>query len=68
MEAALRTAADTLEGKSLDKIEYEQVRGREGVKKATINISRKRDKDCSCIWSKKCKRNNGRDKKRNIRF
>ena len=41
MEAALRTAADTLEGKSLDKIEYEAVRGREGVKKATVNIAGK---------------------------
>lgn len=41
MEAALRTATDTLEGKSLDKIEYEVVRGREGVKKATVNIAGK---------------------------
>ncbi|NLG93709.1 MAG: 2Fe-2S iron-sulfur cluster binding domain-containing protein, partial [Clostridiales bacterium] len=34
MEAALRTAADTLEGKSLDSIEYKEVRGTEGIKEA----------------------------------
>ena len=30
MEAALRTAADTLEGKSLDSIEYHEIRGTQG--------------------------------------
>ena len=39
MEAALRTAADILEGKSLEKIDYEAVRGNEGIKKATLNIA-----------------------------
>ena len=38
MEAALRTAQDTLTGKSLDKINFEQVRGGEGIKRATVNI------------------------------
>jgi NADP-reducing hydrogenase subunit HndD len=38
MEAALRTAADILEGKNLEKIEYEQVRTEEGIKKATLDI------------------------------
>ena len=38
MEAALRTASDTLTGKSLDKINFEQVRGGEGIKRATVNI------------------------------
>ena len=33
MEAALRTAQETLTGKSLEKIEFEQVRGKEGIKK-----------------------------------
>ena len=41
MEAALRTAQDTLTGKSLDKIEFEQVRGGKGIKKATIEIAGK---------------------------
>lgn len=41
MEAALRTAGETLEGKSLDKIEYEAVRGKKGIKKAKINIAGK---------------------------
>ena len=36
MEAALRTVAEILEGKSLANIEYEAVRGVEGVKEATI--------------------------------
>lgn len=41
MEAALRTAQDTLTGKSLDKIEFEQVRGGKEIKKATIEIAGK---------------------------
>ncbi|MCI9273689.1 MAG: ferredoxin [Clostridiales bacterium] len=39
MEAALRTAADTLEGKSLDSIEYTEVRGTEGYKEATYKVA-----------------------------
>ena len=39
MEAALRTAQDTLTGKDLDKIDFEQVRGGDGIKKATVNIN-----------------------------
>ena len=39
MEAALRTAADTLTGKSLDNIEYKEVRGFEGIKEATYDIA-----------------------------
>jgi len=41
MEAALRTAQDTLTGKELDKIEFEQVRGGKGIKKATVKIAGK---------------------------
>lgn len=41
MEAALRTAQDTLTGKNLDKIDFEQVRGEEGIKKATVTIDGK---------------------------
>ena len=41
MEAALRTVAEILEGKSIDKIEYEMVRGTEGIKEATLNIAGK---------------------------
>ena len=41
MEAALRTAADVLEGKDLGKIDYEAVRGNEGIKKATVKIAGK---------------------------
>ena len=41
MEAALRTVAEILEGKSLDKIEYEEVRGTKGIKEATLNIAGK---------------------------
>ncbi|HHZ06436.1 MAG TPA: 4Fe-4S binding protein [Clostridiales bacterium] len=39
MEAALRTAADTLTGQSLDTIEYKEIRGTEGIKEATYNVA-----------------------------
>ena len=41
MEAALRTAQDTLTGNDLPKIVFEQVRGGDGIKRATINIAGK---------------------------
>ena len=41
MEAALRTAQDTLTGKDLEQIDFEQVRGEKGIKKATVNINGK---------------------------
>ncbi len=41
MEAALRTVADIVEGKDLDKFDYEEVRGLEGVREATIRIDGK---------------------------
>ena len=41
MEAAIRTAVDTLEGKSMDKLEYTQVRGKKGIKEATLKIAGK---------------------------
>ena len=41
MEAALRTAQDTLTGENLEKINFEQVRGGDGIKKATVNIAGK---------------------------
>ncbi len=41
MEAALRTAQDTLTGQDLDKIDFEAVRGGKGIKKATVNIAGK---------------------------
>ena len=38
MEAALRTAKDFVEGKDLENIDYEQVRGLAGIKEATVEI------------------------------
>ncbi|HOQ36860.1 MAG TPA: NADH-dependent [FeFe] hydrogenase, group A6 [Acetivibrio sp.] len=38
MEAALRTVAEILSGKSIDNVEYTQVRGVEGIKEATIEL------------------------------
>ncbi len=38
MEAALRTVADVVSGKPLEKVDYEEVRGMEGIKKATYDI------------------------------
>lgn len=39
MEAALRTVSEVLEGKELDKLEFEAVRGTEGIKTAAVNIA-----------------------------
>lgn len=41
MEAALRTAADILEGKELEHLNYEQIRGGKGIKQANLNIAGK---------------------------
>lgn len=41
MEAALRTAQDTLTGEDLEKINFEAVRGGDGIKKATVTIAGK---------------------------
>ena len=38
MEAALRTAYEVVTGKTLERVEFEQVRGLEGIKKANIMI------------------------------
>jgi NADP-reducing hydrogenase subunit HndD len=38
MEAALRTAAETLTGKPLEKLEFNEVRGTAGIKEATYKI------------------------------
>lgn len=39
MEAALRTVSDVLTGKSFEKLEFDEVRGLEGVKAANIEIA-----------------------------
>ncbi len=39
MEAALRTVVEVLEGKSLEKVDFESVRGLKEIKEATLNIS-----------------------------
>ena len=41
MEAALRTAVEVIEGKKLEKLEFEDVRGIAGVKKAVYNLGGK---------------------------
>jgi NADP-reducing hydrogenase subunit HndD len=38
MEAALRTAAETILGKPLEKVDFEEVRGDEGIKKAEYKL------------------------------
>ncbi|OPZ89572.1 MAG: NADP-reducing hydrogenase subunit HndC [Firmicutes bacterium ADurb.Bin419] len=38
MEAALRTVAEVLSGKSIENVDYEQVRGVEGIKEATVKV------------------------------
>lgn len=39
MEAALRTVADILTGQDLERIEYDAVRGIDGIKEATVNVA-----------------------------
>ncbi len=39
MEAALRTVVEVLEGKSFDKLDYEVVRGTDGIKEATLTVA-----------------------------
>ena len=39
MEAALRTAAEVLEGKPLEKVEFNEVRGTDGFKEATYKVA-----------------------------
>ena len=41
MEAALRTAQDVLTGKDLKEIDFEAVRGKKGIKRATVEIAGK---------------------------
>ena len=41
MEAALRSVSELITGKPLEKIEFEEVRGKTGIKKATITIGDK---------------------------
>ncbi len=38
LEAALRTAADWITGQDLDKVDFQAVRGMEGIKEATVRI------------------------------
>ena len=39
MEAALRTAYEIHTGKTLEKVEFENVRGWEGIRKASVNLN-----------------------------
>lgn len=39
MEAALRTAVETLTGEPLEQVEFMEVRGTEGIKEATYNVA-----------------------------
>lgn len=41
MEAALRTAYEKVTGKELARLDFDEVRGSEGIKKATINMENK---------------------------
>ena len=39
MEAALRTAVETLTGKELESVDFKEVRGTQGIKEATYNVA-----------------------------
>ena len=55
MEAALRTVSDILEGKSLDNIDFEAVRGTEGIKTAKLTIAGKEVSVAVCHGTKNAK-------------
>ena len=40
MEAALRTAYEKITGKELEKLEFEEIRGKKGIKKATVQMGK----------------------------
>jgi NADH-quinone oxidoreductase subunit G/NADP-reducing hydrogenase subunit HndD len=44
MEAALRTVAEVVSGKSLDAIDYSECRGLDGVKEATVDLGKQKVK------------------------
>lgn len=46
MEAALRTAKELVEGKTLEKLEFKEIRGEEGIKKASVEIAGKEIRVC----------------------
>ena len=46
MEAALRTAYELVTGEELKKVDFEAVRGEEGIKKATVKVG---DKDVTVV-------------------
>jgi NADP-reducing hydrogenase subunit HndD len=46
MEAAVRTAVETLEGKSIPQVEYKEVRGIKGIKEATLKVAGKDIRIC----------------------
>jgi NADP-reducing hydrogenase subunit HndD len=41
MEAAVRTAVETLEGRSVEQVEYKEVRGEKGIKEANLTVAGK---------------------------
>ena len=63
MEAALRTVQEKLTGNHFEKLEYEQIRGMEGIKRAKVDMNGTESKSCCSIWFKKCSNNNGGNKK-----
>ena len=56
MEAALRTAVETLTGEELKNVEFQEVRGTEGIKEATYNVAGHGYQRCSCIRTRQCKK------------
>lgn len=55
MEAALRTVSEILEGKSLDNIDFEAVRGTDGIKTAKLTVAGKEVSVAVCHGTKNAK-------------
>jgi NADP-reducing hydrogenase subunit HndD len=55
MEAALRTAADTLTGQDLPAVDYKEVRGTDGIKEAEYDVAGLKVKVCVASGTKHAK-------------
>lgn len=54
IEAAIRTTYEWLTGEELENVEFEQLRGSDGLRKATVKIGGQRCKNWHCQRTGKC--------------
>ena len=56
IEAACRTAYELYTGKKLERLDFTELRGMEGVRSATIDFNGLPIKYWNCTWSGKCQK------------